>query len=110
MINNISHWLDETVNRLPDKVALEDERTSVTFKEFRERALIVATELVKRKIFKSPIAVYMDKSVEEIETFLGVAYSGNFYSPIDVDMPVSRIEKIYEVLKPEENPRIKKIY
>lgn len=101
MINNISHWLDETANKLPNKVAFEDEKTSVTFKKFREHALVIATELVKREVFKSPIAVYMDKSVEEIETFLGVAYSGNFYSPIDVDMPGSRIEKIYEVLKPE---------
>ena len=32
---------------------------------------------------------------------MGVAYSGCFYSPIDTEMPPSRVNKILEVLKPE---------
>lgn len=32
---------------------------------------------------------------------MGVAYSGCFYSPIDTEMPQSRVDKILEVLKPE---------
>ena len=33
-------------------------------------------------------------------SFMGAAYSCNFYSPIDVDMPGSRVNKILEVLEP----------
>ena len=32
---------------------------------------------------------------------MAVAYSGNFYSVIDTEMPVERINKIFEVLEPE---------
>lgn len=31
---------------------------------------------------------------------MGVAYSGNFYSPIDTKMPLERIEKIVKTLSP----------
>ena len=32
---------------------------------------------------------------------MAAAYSGNFYSPIDVEMPKKRVQKILEVLEPE---------
>ena len=32
---------------------------------------------------------------------MAVAYSGNFYSVIDTEMPVERIDKIFDVLEPE---------
>ena len=34
-------------------------------------------------------------------SFMGVAYSDCFYSPIDIEMPQSRVDKILEVLAPE---------
>lgn len=72
----------------------------MTFAEFREQALRTATVLVRENMFRKPVAVYMDKSVDELTIFLGVAYSGNFYSPIDTKMPAARIEKILETLEP----------
>ena len=98
---NISQWLDKTAEKFPNKVAFCDENKEVTFEEFRKSALKIATVLVSKKMYKQPIAIYMEKSVDEIEAFLGVAYSGNFYSPIDVNMPMSRVKKIIEVFEPQ---------
>ena len=50
---------------------------------------------------KKPIVVYLEKGKEVLVSFMGVAYSGCFYSPIDTEMPQSRVDKILEVLKPE---------
>ena len=42
----------------------------------------------------------MEKSTKVLVAFLGIAYSRCFYSPIDVDMPASRVNKILEILTP----------
>lgn len=101
MKTNISYWLDNTAKKYANKKMFCEKGRSVTFGQFRVNALNIATALVRKDLFKMPIAIYMDKCIEEIEAFLGVAYSGNFYSPIDVQMPVSRVEKIMEVFSPK---------
>lgn len=101
MQTNVTYWLDQTVQKNPDKIGFVDENKKMTFSEIKMNALKIATVLVKENLFKQPIAIYMDKSVDELIAFMGVAYSGNFYSPIDVNMPVSRINKILEVFEPK---------
>ena len=98
---NVTCWLDETVKKYPEKIGFIDVNRSITFSEIKNYALKTATALIVKNLFKKPIAIYMDKSVDELITFFGVAYSGNFYSPIDVDMPNSRIQKILEIFEPE---------
>lgn len=100
MIKTITDYLDATVLRLPNKVAFSDEFRSVTFQEVRNEARKVASALVNLGIHKQPVAVFLDKRVECIHSMLGTAYSGNFYTVLDVHMPLSRIEKILSVLQP----------
>lgn len=97
---NVTYWLDETAVRLPDKTAFADENKQVTFGQLRSQARAVAYELIERGYFKRPVAVFLEKGVDVLVSFMGAAYSCNFYSPIDVDMPGSRVNKILEVLDP----------
>lgn len=97
----ITNYIDNAAERFPDKIAFVDEHRAITFTELRGEALHVAGALVERKLFKRPIVIFLEKSVECIAAFLGVAYSGNFYTPIDTEMPTSRIEKIIETLQPQ---------
>ena len=97
---NVTYWLDETAKRFPDKTAYADEHKEITFKELRAEARAIACELVQKGLFKKPVAVFLEKGVDVLTSFMGAAYSCNFYSPIDVDMPGSRVNKILEVLKP----------
>ncbi len=101
MQTNVTYWLDQTERKYPDKTGFVDENKSMTFRDMKSQALKIATLLVREKLFKEPIGIYMEKSVDEVAAFMGVAYSGNFYSPIDASMPVSRIEKILEVFEPK---------
>ncbi|SFT32960.1 amino acid adenylation domain-containing protein [Lachnospiraceae bacterium XBD2001] len=96
----VTDYLEDTAGRIPEKTALIDEHRQVTFGTLQTEAKKIATKLISMGIEKQPVVVYMNKSVEVIETFLGVAYSRNFYSPIDIHMPGSRVEKILETLKP----------
>lgn len=42
----------------------------------------------------------MKKSKDCIVAFMGIVYSGNYYCPIDLTMPNSRVELIFETLRP----------
>lgn len=97
---NVTYWLDETAARFPDKTAYADEKKEITFGELRVQARRIGSELALRGLFKKPVAIFLEKGVDVLVSFMGTAYSGNFYSPIDVDMPGSRVDKILEVLQP----------
>lgn len=97
---NVTYWLDETAARFPDKTAYADENKEITFSELRAQARAIAGELTERGLFKKPVAIFLEKGVDVLVSFMGAAYSCNFYSPIDVDMPGSRVNKILEVLEP----------
>lgn len=97
---NVTYWLDETAGRFPDKTAYADEKKEITFAQLRIQARAIACELTARGLFKKPVAIFLEKGVDVLVSFMGAAYSCNFYSPIDVDMPGSRVNKILEVLEP----------
>ena len=96
----VTDYLEETVKKFPEKDAFSDNVRTISFQELRNEALHVAGALVQRGLFKTPIVIFMEKRVECIAAFLGVAYSGNFYTPIDTRMPENRIMKIIETLQP----------
>lgn len=101
MVNNISVWLDETVKRHPEKIVFADEKNRITYTQLRKQALKLAGRIIALDVFKSPIAVIMERSINPLIAFLGIAYSGNFYTIIDIDMPDARKEKIIEVFQPK---------
>lgn len=101
MINLVTDYLDIISKKFFNKVAFSDKNREMTFGEVYNEANAIAMQFIKENIFKRPVAIFLDKSVECITAFMGVAYSGNFYSPIDVNMPLVRINKILEILEPE---------
>ncbi len=100
MAKLVMEYLEETAKKYPDKAAYVDKDRTITFSETRQEALHVAGALVRRRLFKKPVAVYMDKRVECIPAMLGIAYSGNFYTVLDTQMPDTRIRHILNVLDP----------
>ncbi len=93
-INRVTDYLDITAERLPDKVAYLDSNREMTFKEMREEAYKIASAIAKTGNFKKPVGIFLPQVVETVAAIMGVAYSGNFYSVLDVEMPASRIEKL----------------
>lgn len=100
MNNNVLQWLNDSAERFADKVAFADANKELTYGRLNTYAKAIAGELIGRDIFKHPVVVYMKKDVNVIAAFMGIAYSGNFYSPIDTSMPLQRADKILEILNP----------
>ena len=96
----ITDYLDKTAARLPDKVAYLDSKREITFAQMKDEAYRIAAALADAGKFKQPVGIFLEQCVEVVPSIMGVAYSGNFYSILDVDMPEARIDKILETFEP----------
>ncbi|AGC68652.1 tyrocidine synthase 1 [Thermoclostridium stercorarium subsp. stercorarium DSM 8532] len=98
---NILEYLENIVKIYPDKICYANESEGYTFRQVYNSARAVGTFLHHQGHYRKPVVVFMKKHPKEIIAFLGVVYSGNYYVPIDEEMPVHRIELIFANLLPE---------
>ncbi len=98
MLKNITDYLAVTVNKYGNKTAYTDEHTEITFQELDTAAQKIASGIMQHAAIGTPVLVYMDKCAACIEAFLGIAYTGAFYVPIDIHMPYERVKLIIKTL------------
>ena len=99
--NSVLCYLEETASRIPDKVAFFDMENEITFNQLRDRAIDTAFA-IRSSVSgrRNPILTYLPKSVENIVAFMGILYSGNFYTPTDIRFPEEKVKSIIATLKP----------
>ena len=100
MRKNVTEYLDITECLYSEKIAVEDANGCITFGEMKRNALKIAEFCVEQNIFKQPVCVYLPKSKEMVTSFVGTNYSGNFYVPLDIKSPDTRIRNILATLNP----------
>ena len=101
MQTNVISWLRATAARSADKRALVDERSSLTFGQWYGAAQSVGSAISQSLgVVRQPVMVFVERRLECVVAFTGVAASGNFYVPIDSSMPASRLRSIVEQLSP----------
>ena len=98
---NVLEYLETTVTRLPDKVAYADDECQLTFAQVFHDSRAIGSALVSKGLTGEPIVVYMPKSPRTIAAFFGCVYGGDYYVPIDPEMPSFRIELIFQNLNPK---------
>ncbi len=94
MQNNVLKYLYEIVKKKPGKKAFSDGATSLTFEEVYRRCRSIGSFLNGKGIYKRPVVVFMRKSPQEITAFFGIIAGGDFYVPVDEEMPSGRIQLI----------------
>jgi len=109
-MTNVLEYLERTLESIADrnKVAFygaakaKDTSSAecLTFDELSKLSRSCGSYLVSQKITKQPVAVFMKKSPTMIAAFLGVAYAGNYYIPLDSEMPEFRIKLILQSVNP----------
>lgn len=100
MQKNVLEYLDMTAKKFEDKMAFADEEASITFGELKNNADAIGSSLLQLKRTNCPIVVFLPKGSECVSAFMGIVSSGNFYCPIDVEMPAERVNTILNVLMP----------
>lgn len=101
MQTNVLEYLENTVVRVPDKIAYANDKDTLTFQQVYDYSRAIGSSIASYGYYKQPIVVYMKKHPNAISAFYGVIYSGNFYVPIDEEMPQYRIELIFQTLNPK---------
>ncbi len=96
---NVLEYLEKYSANQEGNSIFEDKDSTLSYKSMTILAKKIGTAL-SRWGGRKPIAIFLDKSVDELACFFGVIYSGNFYVPIDYEMPLERIKLIFQVLKP----------
>jgi len=100
MLNSCINYLEESVVKFADKVAITDSKRSITYTQLKLEALQIA-RCIPEEISNRPIGIYLPKSIDCIASFMAVLYSGNFYVPLDVKSPTDRLDKVVQDLDPE---------
>jgi amino acid adenylation domain-containing protein len=98
---NVLEYLEATVKRFPDKVAYADDTCELTFREVYDSARAIGSVLHERGYYNEPVVVFLPKHPKTIAAFYGCVYGGDFYVPIDPEMPRFRIELIFKNLNPK---------
>lgn len=93
-------YLDRTALEKPEKTAYSDGAVSLSFREVQRISRSIGSFLHERGIYKKPVVVFMHKSPMEVAAFLGVVAGGDFYVPIDEEMPAGRIRLILDNVRP----------
>ena len=92
--------LDRAARLWAGRTAVEDETESLTYSEYRARSRRVAAGLLASGSAGRPVVVYLPKSVRMLCCFMGAMYAGSPYAPVDSHIPMARLEKILESLRP----------
>lgn len=112
MIYHIISYLERSAEKYSRQIALADEKNRLTYGEVLERVSAAGSRISQRiGGTNRPIAVLIRHDVTDVLHFLSIAYSGNFYVPIDPELPPERIRSILETVQPaalilRENARL----
>ena len=98
---NVTQYLDDTIVKHGNSIAIEDVNGELSFNQLQQNAYTVADVLIDLNITNNPIGVLLPKSKESIIAFVGINYSGNFYVPLDIKSPLDRLQKITMKLEPK---------
>ena len=102
MLTNVLDYLDNSTALYPDKEVFSDSKNSVTYRTLHDLAESVGSAVADCVSTKnSPVVVFIDRNIESLISFMGIVMSGNFYVPVDRQLPVKRIELIIKTLMPK---------
>ncbi len=99
-IHSAVRLLDEAAARFADRCAVEDETASLTYAQYRDTARKIGAGLLAAGAVRRPVVVYLPKSARALCVFLGAQYAGCPYAPVDAHIPMARLDKIIDSLRP----------
>ncbi|HTR49090.1 MAG TPA: amino acid adenylation domain-containing protein [Kofleriaceae bacterium] len=99
---NVAEYLERgALATCPGKTAIIDGASRYTFADLERCSKRCASLIIKRlEGTSAPIAVFLPKGATTIFADLGIIYSGNAYSNLDVKSPAQRVKNILGNLRP----------
>jgi amino acid adenylation domain-containing protein len=103
MQRNVLEYFERgALRQFPDQTAVVDGTERYTFAALERYAKSCANRLISSTDRPAgPVAVFLPKSAATVIADLGILYSGNFYTNLDVKSPLKRLENILANVDPE---------
>lgn len=99
---NVLEMLEKNALKYGEDQLFVDEENSLSYQDVVQCAKRIGTMLAGESYRNVAVAVLVPKSVLMLICFMGVIYSGNFYVPIDADMPIDRMKIIFDTIQPKK--------
>ncbi len=99
-MKNVLEWLEQSTATNPDKIVYFTSEESLTFAQVSNLSKSIGSAILDMELPEGPVAVIMGKEPRMIASYLGVAYSGRIYAPVDVTLPIKRLDSILNNLNP----------
>ena len=100
MRKNILTYLEETAERLPNKLAFSTGKEGMTFGELQRASASVGSRLLSEGAEGEAVLIFMDKHPRALAAFFGAIYAGCFYVCLDEKMPEARMRAIIDNVSP----------
>jgi len=100
---NVLCYLEQTLERISDRDKIAFTGTggeTLSFNELYAYSRACGSYLLDNNITGKPVVVFMQKKPAMIAAFFGCVYSGNYYIPLDAEIPAFRIKLILETVNP----------
>lgn len=92
--------LEETTQKLPNKIVCIDSIKDITYLQLTQDAKTFGYALNQElRVQKTPVVLFMEKGCDCMTAMLGTLYSGNIYVPMDISTPLERLKSILSSLE-----------
>jgi len=89
----LSHILDRSADRFPDKDAVRFNGQALTYAEWATRANALASALIAQGVERGDrVGIYLNKSLESAIAIYGIWKAGAAYVPLDPQSPPARLK------------------
>ncbi len=95
-MNPVLDRFEKTVSLFSSKTAVSCREKGYTFSELQSLAQRLGAEIEKEGLKEEPVGVFVNRGCDTAAFFLAVLYSGNYYVPIDADLPEMKIQMILQ--------------
>ena len=100
-MNNILEYLERTAEKYPGRIAVEDDKEALTWKELADLSRRIGTAAGKRIASGDPVVILAPKGPLTLAAMFGAVYGGGFYVNGDPALPPRRLKEIFRVLQPK---------
>lgn len=100
-MNNILEYLERTAEKYPGRIAVEDDKEALTWKELADLSRRIGTAAGKRIASGDPVVILAPKGSLTLAAMFGAVYGGGFYVNGDPALPPRRQKEIFRVLQPK---------
>ena len=100
-MNNILEYLERTAEKYPGRIAVEDDKEALTWKELADLSRRIGTAAGKRIASGDPVVILAPKGPLTLAAMFGAVYGGGFYVNGDPALPPRRLKEIFRVLRPK---------